>query len=426
MATIDWRFSPKARAAIAGADAFINIYEGAVRSGKTVASLIAWLQFVRASPHREFLLTGKDGQALFRNVIGGDTGVLHLCDGQANYLASGAGGSQLVLRFGGKEKICYCVGANNAEAEARLRGMTVGGWYADEVTLYPPAFVAQALNRMSLPGARAFWTCNPDSPYHPLYREYIAPAAEKGYRHWHFELDDNWALDEAFKANIRAAYTGLWYQRMVLGRWTVAEGAIFDMLDPAVHVVEALPAFTAHWVGVDYGAASVTCFWRLSLGVDDRLYFTDFWRWDARTAHKQMTDVELCAALEHWLSAAGVVARVLVPADAASLLAQLLASRRAGRLPHVRALALADRAPGSVHRRIRQISSLFAARRLFFARAVEQRGGLREWLGYVWDPTAQRDGRDIPLKIDDHDPDAGAYALTGAQAEVRRMLRDEE
>ena len=419
-------FGPLASEAIDGADGFINIFEGAVRSGKTVTSLIAWLNFVQASPHRKFLLTGKDGDALFRNVIGGEFGILGLVDRYARYTASGVGGSTLVLRFPGQAaKTVYCLGANNAEAEGRVRGMTVGGWYGDEVTLYRSEFVAQALNRMSLPGARAMWTCNPDSPYHPLYAEFIAPAAEKGYRHWHFTLDDNYALDEGFKANLRAAYKGLWYQRMILGRWVMAEGAIYDMLDPAVHVCDALPAWRTHWVGVDYGTASVTCFWLLSLGEDGRLYFSDFWRWDARVERRQMTDVELARALEAWLAGRQITPeRVLVPADAASLLAQLAGARRAGLLPHVRALAQADRAPGSVQRRIRQIASLLAARKLLFTREVERRGGLREWLGYVWDPHAQHDGRDAPLKADDHDPDAGAYALAGAQGVVLRLLAE--
>jgi len=427
MQEVNWdAFSPVAVEAMAKTDGFINIFEGAVRSGKTVASLIAWLNEVERSPHSEFLLTGKDGGSLYRNVIDGAFGVLRLMGERARYISHAAGGSKLLLDFPGQpEKIAYCLGANNAEAEGRLRGMTVGGWYGDEVTLYPAEFVAQALNRMSLPGARAVWTCNPDSPYHPLYADFIAPAAEKGYRHWHFTLDDNYALDESFKANLRAAYKGLWYQRMILGRWVAAEGAIYDMLDPAIHVVDTLPAARTHWVGVDYGTASVTCFWLLTLGSDDRLYFSDFWRWDARVERRQMTDVELARALESWLAASEITPeRVLVPADAASFLAQLMQTRKAGLLPHVRALAQADRAPGSVQRRICQLASLLAAKKLFFTREVERRGGLREWLGYVWDPHAQKDGRDAPLKADDHDPDAGGYALAGAQVVVARLLRE--
>ena len=44
---IEWSpFSLKGMQSIKYADAFINIYEGAVRSSKTVCSTIAWIKFL--------------------------------------------------------------------------------------------------------------------------------------------------------------------------------------------------------------------------------------------------------------------------------------------------------------------------------------------------------------------------------------------
>ena len=57
---------------------YLNVWEGAVRSGKTVASSIAWLIYVTLSSERYFLMSGKTLSTLYRNVIEGDFGMLAL------------------------------------------------------------------------------------------------------------------------------------------------------------------------------------------------------------------------------------------------------------------------------------------------------------------------------------------------------------
>ena len=58
---------------------------------------------------------------------------------------------------------------------------------------------------------------------------------------FHFRLEDNWNLDPDYVANLKKEYTGLWYKRFILGLWVQAEGAIYDMFHPEVHVVRELP-----------------------------------------------------------------------------------------------------------------------------------------------------------------------------------------
>ena len=91
----------------------------------------------------------------------------------------------------------------------------------------PEKFFKQLLNRLSIRGAKLYGTTNPDSPYHYLYAEYIADEVklQKGMvRDYHFELDDNPNLPEDYKENIRNAYKGMWFKRMILGLWVLAEG----------------------------------------------------------------------------------------------------------------------------------------------------------------------------------------------------------
>src|SRR5690606_40844276 len=59
----------KQREAARGCVARINIFEGSVRSGKTVSSLLAWLRFVREGPPGNLLMAGKTQRTLKRNVI---------------------------------------------------------------------------------------------------------------------------------------------------------------------------------------------------------------------------------------------------------------------------------------------------------------------------------------------------------------------
>ena len=40
----------------------------------------------------------------------------------------------------------------------------------------------------------------------------------------HFELDDNPNLSKEYKNNIRHSYFGMWFARMILGQWVLAEG----------------------------------------------------------------------------------------------------------------------------------------------------------------------------------------------------------
>ena len=286
---VEWSaFSLKAMQSMKYDDAFINIYEGAVRSSKTVASTIAWCKFVEENPNKYFLMTGKTEDTLYRNVIGGSTGIISIMGSDnAVFRKSGEGGSILELRFPNKKKrtietkICYVVGANDAQAETKVRGMTIAGWYADEVTLYPESMVKQCINRMSLDGAKAYWTCNPDSPYHFIKTEFIDMKEQKGYRVFHFELDDNLALSERYKDQIKKAYSGLWYKRMVQGLWVMAEGVIYNNFNHELEanggmVITEYPENVQRYnIAIDYGNSNATTFLLIALTDDGREVIVD-------------------------------------------------------------------------------------------------------------------------------------------------------
>ena len=75
--------SPKGLESLENSTAFINIWEGAVRSSKTFCSIVRWIEFVASSPHSTFMMTGKTTDSLFRNVLDGDYGLINLI-GESN------------------------------------------------------------------------------------------------------------------------------------------------------------------------------------------------------------------------------------------------------------------------------------------------------------------------------------------------------
>jgi PBSX family phage terminase large subunit len=404
-------FSRKQLDVICNADAFINILEGSVRSGKTIASIVAWIYFLKTSPHRTFLMTGSTSDTLYRNVI---EDIIHILGNKrSRYVKSATGGSKLTIKVDNPDypkrskqryiyKHCYCVGAHDERAEGRIRGMTIGGWYADEVTLYPESVVKQAINRMSLIGARAIWTTNPDSPYHYIKTEFIEKAEEKGYKSWHFELDDNLALDEQYKKNIKNAYVGLWYLRMILGLWVLAEGAIYDMFDEKVHVIHC-PAdgYQEYGVSIDYGTATVMTFGLYGVNYkEDKpvVHLIREYYYNAKKTSRQKTDGQFADDFEKFL--AGVVPRdIFVDPSAASFKEEL---RKRG----YRQVKDAD---NDVINGIRFVAGLLSSKRFFIDDSCTD--SKREFNAYVWDEKAQKRGEDKPKKENDHTKDRDRYFI---------------
>lgn len=68
---------------------------------------------------------------------------------------------------------------------------------------------------------------NPEHPYHWFYTEWIKKAEEKNALYLHFMMDDNLSLDEETKARYLRLYSGVFYDRYILGKWIAAEGAIY-------------------------------------------------------------------------------------------------------------------------------------------------------------------------------------------------------
>lgn len=414
--------SPKQRQSIIEADTRVNLWHGSVSSGKTIASILAWLDFIayRAPKRGEVFMIGNTLQTLERNVL---NVIAEMHPGLIDHTT----GSGTAVLFPGTPvaRTVACIGANDLRAEKRIRGATAAAAYVDEATLLPGSgYWSQLLNRLRLPGSQLFATTNPDNPNHWLKTDVIDRAAELGYRVWHFTLADNPALTDEYKTSIERENVGLWKKRNVLGLWVLAEGAIyegFDTTPDGPHVVTRLPApdHLTHWtLAVDYGTtnpfvALLMCIGR-SKGVD-RIYVAREWRWDSKARQAQKTDAEYSMALRRWLDELAVDPALagcqfpewfIYDPSAASFGVQV--SRDGwGAHSYIRG------ADNAVSDGIRSVSSLMAIDRIKIHESCD--GLIGEKVGYVWDEKASKAGKEEPLKVADHGPDAERYGVMALQ-----------
>ena len=147
--------------------------------------------------------------------------------------------------------------------------MTLGGSYCDEITLYPQSFVNMLLSRLSLPGAKLYATANPDRPTHYIKRDFI-DNPDIDIADWRFTLDDNTFLDTEYVAQLKQEYTGVYYERYILGRWVLAEGRVYPNFNKDIHTVPTVDRdYTRFYISNDYGTQHPCVFllWGLCNGV---------------------------------------------------------------------------------------------------------------------------------------------------------------
>lgn len=404
-------FSPRQVWSIVRATARVNVWVGAIRSGKTIASLLAWLLFVRSAPTTGALVVvGRTRESVARNVF------VPLQDraifGRFAMLVSYTAGAPTGTILG---RTVHVLGASDARAEMVLRGLTVAGAYVDESTLVAEAFWTQLLGRMSVPGARLFATTNPDGPAHWFKKQVVDRAEALGYKVFRFTLVDNIHLAAEYVAQISREYVGLWFRRFILGEWVQAAGAVYEGWDEQRHVIAAdqIPAMRhVMMFGADYGTVHPTRGYLLGIGPDtrpdhaseERLYVLDEWRPGPMTIGEHSADLrQWLAARTHWTP---------------EWIAYDHASATFGLQLHHDGYVNVMRAHKAVLPGIRTVAALLGVDKMVVSDACTEL--ISKLPGYVWDEKATKRGETAPVKADDDEADALRYTVFTA----RSMWRD--
>ena len=376
------------------------ICDGAVRSGKTSIMSIAFVLWMMANfDNQNFAFCGKTVGTVERNIIGPLLNVRYLTD---NYdLQYSRSTRALTVRRGGKQNRVYLFGGKDESSYMLIQGITLAGVLMDEVALMPKSFVDQALARCSVPGSKYWFNCNPASPAHWFRQEWILQPAKHNALHLHFLLDDNPGLSESIKERYRTMYSGVFYERYIMGRWVMAEGTIYSMYDPTdnVYTDQTAPVDMA-WrstrtIAIDYGTTNPTRY--LDIYDDGEVIRVHReYNWDSRQQLRQKTDAEYADDLEAFTG--GEPLTIIVDPSAASFIAELR-SRGMYVIP----------ANNDVMDGIRKTATLLQRRQI---QVNDQcRTVLDEFGAYVWDNKAAARGEERPVKQFDHSMDALRYYI---------------
>ncbi|HUX65576.1 MAG TPA: PBSX family phage terminase large subunit [archaeon] len=379
-------------------DKRINILEGSVRSGKTWGLHAKILQSCRYDVRGWKILSGVTKDTVFKNVLYDLFGLI----GSSNYSYNHQSG---LLRLCGSN--WSVIGAKDEGSEKFIRGLTIGVAIADELTLMPLQFFQMMLTRMSPEGARFYGSTNADSPMHWLKTDYLDnEELKRDGLLWsdHYTLDDNPNLSQEYIEAQKRMYTGLFYQRYILGLWVMAEGVIFRDAwnDLSTFGDEDIPLglFGAggtkeRVITVDYGTTNPCVFldWR-----DDgkTAWCVNEYRWDSKKEMRQKTDGQYADDMEKFLGG-DRRAQIIIDPSAASLKAEL--SHRGFWVTDAR---------NDVPLGIQQTSSALAKNVIRFHRE-KCKATIGEFQVYSWDQKKAMRGIEEPIKANDHGCDSARY-----------------
>ena len=285
----------------------------------------------------------------------------------------------------GKTNRFYLFGGKDEGSASLIQGITLSGVFLDEVALMPRSFVEQALARCSVCGSKMWFNCNPDNPSHWFYTEWIKKADEKRALYLHFTMDDNPSLSEKLKNRYRRLYSGAFYDRFVLGKWTASEGVVYPMFSRDKHVYSGDAGCTRYVISCDYGTVNPASFGLWGLGEDGIWRRVREYYYASKTEGISRTDEEHYQALEE-LAGTLSVEKVIVDPSAASFIECI---RRHKRFRVVKA-------DNDVITGIRRVSAALKQNKLLFHESC--RDIIREFSLYRWN---EKSAGDFPIKEND-------------------------
>lgn len=292
--------------------------DGAIRSGKTSIMTVSFIDWaMRGFSGQRFGLCGKTVDSCVKNLV-------------SPYLNTGWAKERYALKWRRSDKVLEVrrgsvvnwfevFGGRDESSFMLIQGRTLAGVLLDEVALMPRSFVEQALARCSVSGSRLWFNCNPGSPAHWFYTEWIQKAAEHNALHLHFDLDDNPGLSPDVIARYESMYTGVFYRRYILGEWCLAEGLVYDFGEQ--NITDDAPGGGEWYISIDYGTMNPFSAGLWCLAGARAVRVAEFY-YSGRTSFVPKTDEEYCDAVVK-LADGRKIKRVVVDPSAASFITAL-------------------------------------------------------------------------------------------------------
>lgn len=378
------------------------ICDGAVRSGKT--SIMMWA-FVRWAMEnfsgQRFGICGKTVDSCSKNII-------------VPFTAMTLAKEKYTMRWRRSEKILEVrrgtttnwfevFGGKDESSAALIQGRTLAGVLLDEVALMPRSFVEQALARCSVDGNKKWFSCNPESPQHWFYLEWIKKHDERNALYLHFTMRDNPGLTEKVIEQYESMFSGVFYDRFIRGLWIPAEGLVYPMFDER-NITDEVPESGEYYMSCDYGtlnpfSAGLWC-WNGKVATRVREYY-----YSGRDERSSKTDEEYYIELEK-LAGDLPVKSVVIDPSAASFI-EVIRRHKRFRVQK----AVNDVIPGiATTARYIQDGTIKVYRSC--------KDAIREFGLYRWD---EKSTEDKPIKENDHAMDDIRYfTMTILRHKVRK------
>lgn len=389
------------------------IADGSIRAGKTVAMAISFVIWAMDTyDGQNFAVCGKTVGSFRRNVWKWLKPVLLV----RGYQVEESRTENLIVVARGKRiNYFYIFGGRDESSQDLIQGITLAGLFCDEVALMPESFVNQASGRCSVTGAKMWFNCNPDSPMHWFLLKWINKAEEKKLLHIHFLMDDNPSLSETVRERYRTMYSGVFFQRFILGMWVMAQGAIYrdawseELLfdDDRLDWIHKNEHIMRRYIAIDYGTVNPMVYLDI---YDDG---TDIWvvkeyYWDSRQEEREKDNSQYSDDLMEFIGEGSIFpTAVIIDPSAASFKIEM---RNRG----LRAKDTVEtiNADNNVIEGIRAVNTLFTRRKLHFHKDRCPKC-IKEHQSYVWDDKAlQQSGKEKPIKVADHTCDALRYFVS--------------
>lgn len=381
------------------------IADGAIRSGKTLSMSLSFALWAMSRFNgQNFGMCGKTIGSFRRNVLfwlkqmlrsRGYTVIDHRAD------------NLVVIIKGEVENYFYIFGGKDERSQDLIQGITLAGIFFDEVALMPESFVNQATGRCSVDGSKFWFNCNPEGPEHWFKKKWIDQCKEKHLLYLHFTMEDNLSLSEQVKERYRSMYTGVFFERYILGLWCLAEGLIYQF-NKEQHTVSDVPIQGEWYISCDYGTLNPFSagLWCVNEG---RAVRVAEYYYSGRERNQQLTDEDYYQELER-LAGDRAILNVVVDPSAASFIACI---RRHGRFS-------VRKARNDVLSGIRLTAAMLQAGVIKIGTACTD--AIREFGLYRWEEKGETDK---PMKENDHAMDDIRYfcsTIMRRDREARRLM----
>lgn len=197
-----------------------NIKSGAVRSGKSYVDTAFVIPFrirERAGKAGLNVILGVSKESIERNVL------QPMREIYTDKLI-GTINNRNVARICGED--VYCLGAEKVSQVAKIQGSSIKYCYGDEVAKWNKEVFQMLKSRLDKPYSCFDGSCNPEHPTHWL-KEFLDNVKLDIYLQ-RYTIFDNPFLPEEFVEQLCKEYEEtIYYDRLILGLWKRAEGAIY-------------------------------------------------------------------------------------------------------------------------------------------------------------------------------------------------------